>query len=771
MSSQSIRLTYRPIRVGWCLERGDFVGFRRAVRTNFTWWGGRFNPLIPVDDEVTAQRLCDLFHVDVLVGASQTLAVGAFISKQKHLGWFERHQRLVIDRGPQGRVSAIADILEPMNRIYTEHYRSNPQADPMLAMHRWQDDDPLANILLTSFGGLPAAEETAEDYHTFLLLNLRGQGVEILPDQPVPLTHPGLMSLAQLNRLYIDRNSRGVAHWRKPGVYIGEAGSFDDLLNYWNLRAADVPLIFYDPAHAGRLDPFRDNWCSAIRANPPWLNAPSDGLSIIHARGRDPGDLAAFDDNIVLTAIGPETWNGLNVRVPLMSFGSANTLVSVDREGNRPSISFSLPDRPVSTASAFDEQAYIVSVDTGFGLILDEQFTLHLPHVPALNMFYGDSIYYPREAIRSEPGSLGVVVSASRRHLSLRAIETNRLFAAIFGNFGIAATPSSAGLVCTRLVRQMGGLDRCRVFRIGGVRTLIESYDPDQSFTMSDAMRTIFGENGPHPLEKYQGLFIEPRPLGRKLSNSAVFAHLLGKELFRPGLKLDCPNCRLDFWRSLDEVSTRTACEYCGHIFNIGPQLKDRNWAFRRSGLFGRKDNQEGAIPVALTLQQLSNIYSMDPQLYATATKLEPNGADIAPCETDFIFFAPQGHDSRVQIAIGECKTRGAIDAKDVENLLRVANAFPRAQFDIFLVFAKLCDFDEAELAVIARANEGSEHRVILMTERELEPWSIYERTEEIFDIRNVSISLSDLAEATHDIFFEKRLKSPPADSGVSNAV
>jgi hypothetical protein len=41
-------------------------------------------------------------------------------------------------------------------------------------------------------------------------------------------------------------------------------------------------------------------------------------------------------------------------------------------------------------------------------------------------------------------------------------------------------------------------------------------------------------------------------------------------------------------------AKSSTTCPYCGFECNVLPQLRDRNWAYRRSGLFGRKDHQCG---------------------------------------------------------------------------------------------------------------------------------------------------------------------------------
>ena len=193
---------------------------------------------------------------------------------------------------------------------------------------------------------------------------------------------------------------------------------------------------------------------------------------------------------------------------------------------------------------------------------------------------------------RAEPESLGIITSVSADNQSLRALDVTQLIAEIFCAVGIEAYPSRAGLVATTLKRQMGGLNGCRPFRISGVRDLIENHKPDQSFDRGCAMQTILGKGTAHPLSDYQRLYIEPRKHGSELTNSAVLSYLLEKGVFRAGLKFDCPSCQLEFWRSLDDAKSRLDCEYCGHSFNAAPQLRDKAWAFRRSGLFGRDDHQ-----------------------------------------------------------------------------------------------------------------------------------------------------------------------------------
>ena len=139
-----------------------------------------------------------------------------------------------------------------------------------------------------------------------------------------------------------------------------------------------------------------------------------------------------------------------------------------------------------------------------------------------------------------------------------------------------------------------------------------------------------------------------------------------------------------------------------------------------------------------------------------TATLLVPDGADISKCETDFIFLVNREQDHRIHLAIGECKSLGPISEDDVQNLLKVARAFPNDRFDVFLIFTKLAEFSEEELTLIAAANDDYMPRVIILTPRELDHWFPYERASALFDIDSIITDLHGMARATQRIFFEK---------------
>jgi hypothetical protein len=296
------------------------------------------------------------------------------------------------------------------------------------------------------------------------------------------------------------------------------------------------------------------------------------------------------------------------------------------------------------------------------------------------------------------------------------------------------------------------GLLGCGVFKRAGVRELIEKYKPDQSFTKSAAIQ-IIRENDSRNSHSWAR---ESRP-------EDMFANLVTHGVFRVGLKLECPNCHLDFWVSLDDVRTQTICEYCGQDFNVTPQLRDRDWRYRRSGLFGRDNHQEGGITVALTLLQIQTSLHLHNILCTTALEIEPAGAPVQKCETDFVILTQEHFNHEVQIAIGECKNRGEITEDDVAKLRMVAEALEKKNIQVYVIFAKLSDFTSEELARCQAINGKYQRRLILFTARELEPYFLYEKTREEFDIQGYAISLEDMANTTHTVFYAQRRKAPPA--------
>ena len=187
------------------------------------------------------------------------------------------------------------------------------------------------------------------------------------------------------------------------------------------------------------------------------------------------------------------------------------------------------------------------------------------------------------------------------------------------------------------------------------------------------------------------------------------------------------------------------------------PQLKDRDWRYRRSGLFGRDDNQLGGIPVAVALQQLDANVGGHLLFYSTALNFKSQRGIIEECEADFVVFFNERtglNRPSVQILIGEAKTSDQIDVEDVRKLGSLANAIPPEMAQAYIIFAKTGLFTEGEVTLAKSLNSQIHQRVILWSRGELEPYLVYERSKDRLGGCAYASSLRDMVESTETLFF-----------------
>jgi hypothetical protein len=284
------------------------------------------------------------------------------------------------------------------------------------------------------------------------------------------------------------------------------------------------------------------------------------------------------------------------------------------------------------------------------------------------------------------------------------------------------------------------------------------------TFTKKNAMQLIACRDPENPtasFKDYENLYGDHHPYNTELKPQAVFAYLVERGLFRMGAELKCPHCRMKSWTALDVLKQKNTCEMCGRDFDSTYQLVDGNWHFRRSGVLGLERNAQGAVPVVLAIQQLkANLSTFHPGVYSPSLDLMPKlGMDLPKCEVDFVWVIPESYPDKTIVVIGECKDRGdAIDATDIKHLKRVADAFPAKRFSTYIILAKLCPFSEKEVALARTLNDKYHRRVILLTDRELEPYHLYERTAlEFRDIKQYGSRPEDWANNTDLMYFRQR--------------
>jgi len=731
------------------------------------FWGGRFNPILVVDREEEARRLVDLFRVDVIWPIGDSEEVKAFPKKFPYLINPLFHKTLFIGGANERKHSLVLDVHNEL-----EHLRDTPEWRDIKAkgirLYTWQANDPLSDVFLVQFGAYPDVQDTGIDYRTMLSQAAEAgeHGIDEVAAIPADvLDHPSIAYMARhgLRRHYTIRTGRD-----SPGFFVGSASNVDDLVCHWNLRACDIPLWFVDPSHLSRYTDVIPAWEKAMRELVQHRHEWNRHLAMWTLRDNVDEAAKPFGNlQLMRSHVSEYLWNGLNVVAPLMHFGTASVLGVVGLDSGKPKVSFALSDKPFSGDTWFHQQHLVASVSFVGGLYGDERHTFDLPYVPELNEFYARTVHFHYNRLRVEPERIGVVIDAVDHDSFLYALPVDELFERVFAMAGYKTKLSSGGLITRQLIARLGGLQSARVFKIPGVRRLLRTHGPTAAFTKKSALELIGSKDPNNPDAKFsdrEDLYIEQRPMGTKLDPGAVFEYLVEKGLFRIGAELTCLNCRMTSWTALDVLKQKIMCDLCGQEYDATRQLVKGTWHYRRSGLLGAEKNAQGAIPVALTLQQLgANVHGLSHDgAYSPSLDLEPKaGSKLPKCEIDFLWIYPRSYPDKTQVILGECKDQGPIPfeefRRDVENLRRVAEALPRERFETYVVLSKLAPFTREEIELAKTLNTEYERRAILLTARELEPYHIFDRAQSEVDRKHHGGSPEDLAAATAEMYFQEQ--------------
>lgn len=764
MDTVRVDITYRPLRIGWAIKSGDKDALRKAVQYSYSLWGGRANPILVTDDLEQARELASLYRIDLIWPIGEIESVKNFPKNFSHLISPVPQNRLYM--GAEGNETRCA-FLDIHNALV--HGRDGSEIKGLreagFKLYKWAESDPLANIFSIQFGEYPD-KSVGIDYWELVRGTFDAEEVAIDQDEPIStlsLNHPGIRYLCR-HGMEVGLDMEG--GWNSPGFYLGDARDFDDLACFWNLQASGIPLLFVDPAHAERYAEIVPAWGKMMREQVANNQEWNRRVALWSRAERGDNELPEIFSGMELMQcrVTDMVWNGLNIRAPRLAFPSTTTLGILGKSNaeHRPRVSFALSSKPFSSDPWFHTQHLVASVSFIGGLYGDESYLLQPPFIPELNEFYARTLHFDYSKLRIEASGIGVIIDAADTNISLNALATVELFKKIFAMAGYEAKHSKSGLLARQLISRMGGLQGLRVFKIAGVRRLIRSFGLNATFSKSNALNLIASVDPDDPEKKfsdYSDLYIEQRKVGVDLKPADVFARLVDKGLFRLGADLTCPSCGIPSWVGVDALRQRIECEFCGQQYETVRQLVGGEWRYRRSGILGAERNVQGAIPVALTLQQFDTAFGHGLRSSAYSPSLDLTRVDASDneCEIDFVWLSADARSAKISLVIGECKDRGPIKIeefrRDVENLKAVASRIPAHRFDVFIVLVKLSAFTDEELEAARMLNEGLSARVILLTDRELEPYYLTD-AKSGFGHGVYMHSPLDLAIATHRKYF-----------------
>jgi hypothetical protein len=283
----------------------------------------------------------------------------------------------------------------------------------------WDADDALAHVFMATFGAYSDPDHGSSYREMFELALTRRTVVltnnDIVSADLAQLVTPSSVTIQGLQRTRY-------AGYELPGVYIGDASDIHDCMTYWNLRAAGIQLVFFDPAQRERLAPF-------VTARLNILAHERQSLG----RGADIGYWSRGGDSTAPAALGerawmrcsasPVAWNGLNIRPAQYAVEGTSSLANVEEEGDQVRLTFETRfHSAVDDRLAVHGQMAVLSLRR-LALHTRDDVTLAIPFLPELNQFYSRAVSPGFDQIRAEPDGFGMFVSLSQSHVTIQSIR------------------------------------------------------------------------------------------------------------------------------------------------------------------------------------------------------------------------------------------------------------------------------------------------------------------------------------------------------------
>ena len=513
---------------------------------------------------------------------------------------------------------------------------------------------------------------------------------------------------------------------------------------FWNLRACGQDVSFVSLNEMDRVKAFvqeRINHFDKLPSNHPDYE---DFIGAYFTSGDHKNyakqlDIYQHKKKFIFSHIDDVSRNGFNIVPSKPTFKEKTVVAIVDAENNKYSVTIPLPEKPFSDRR-LQSQNYVISFSNSLDYAYPG-YTLRLPFLPSLNEFYGRQICFDPWTLRVGHNRVNLIEHMNRESITVYPIKKEDLILKIFENASIKPLISVGGRLAGLILKKMGTIEDCRVFKIKGVRYLLAQ--TNRRICWTEAGKVIYEMN----FDKFKDLYIEYRRK-KMLSPTDVLQFLVKKEVFVPKLKrwhtivsgiffrrvnFNCENCGLLSRINYLDFSGRWMCKYCSHNHYLPLFIRQKlsnerkNWELTKNGIFSKDNNQEGSIPVILTIMQLNRLLGHGHDLlWMPSVKLTGNGFS---CETDLIavHLGPRFDEQDIQIAIGECKTEMEITNQDVDNLCNVKEQLEKAGLKCFLIFSKTADsFSNQEIDRFKKLATEKRISPILFTNDELEPYEPY---------------------------------------------
>lgn len=686
MASGSITVRVRPLRVAFLVDPSDREGVFRAIELSTYLWGGAFNPLIPAYRRTP--RRWDSHRVRRLPPPSEivdgylngfdpdlVVAVGVCAGRQFLVGNRDqvKADELVGDLERSGSPKFGIGLIEVLRDFVEKElkFKRNdalevlfPELPTRFRIFHASVFGALSTrvrgIIDKHFGNLPGVTRPKVDLSNF---------AEMLAPQKIFPRRLGSWMLEQ--------------PLHDAQLFVCDASSTSDVIDYWNLRAAGYYVIPI-PIQAANVDGVKTLARDFINGNyRPYRDNPNIYHRTTIQRSR------SLSEEVV-----NEFCQSLQVP-PSENKGEPKYMVRWwypriwdpwARENTSEGISFPHSHEEEIRIPEAGSQLDLRSEDPKFALLRDFSGNPKFANEFSFQ-FYGTK--EPMAEVFPEGGrELSSAIGRTGYHnwrfsrfgpVFLADHEQDLIFLELpraeavmtewFRERGWKISLSAPGRIAAQLLKQLGGAWGITWLAHKGIIELLgeledESGTPRQA--VIESLKRVIATDKLH--------FEPERFLERLLEAKAI----------RLGTRVQCPVCTRHNWYELSSLEYDLRCRFCLSDYPAPAKSPgDMVWTYRAHGPFARSVAQ-GAFTVLLTLKFLTSFHrpGVTPLFSYTAEK----DSRILEADLTCLYRPTTWRESRTYLVHAECKSFNRFKPRDFERMRSLADEFPGCA----LIFATL---------------------------------------------------------------------------------
>jgi hypothetical protein len=546
----------------------------------------------------------------------------------------------------------------------------------------WADDDPLASLFSVLYGVVPIGEALSRYAEC-----IPRPAIQHLAYDSQVQFHNWVQSPIEFTGQHVQVDRIEI----EPVLFVIDASNPDQLIEFWNLRAAGYDVFPLPQQSVGR---FRHGFTG-------WLDhLISDGsLNSIRSDGSSSSELRLFvvnDDgcsSVSEAVMGDARAKGVTlVSVPLEAMEhpyvvristSHSESFSATISSSDSLLPLNLPrlgiaakgGRPVS-------EGYIAAhVEFDEQRIADGVSSFAPPNLRRVMAKIGLNLWnYPNPLYRPDLAGPVISVSSKSDRLHVRRVSTSEVLDALFLGSGWSIGQSDNGKFTTTLMQLVGG-PRTYFGNQPAIRDVLDFV------SRSDAGKPIAAliDSARRSQQDWPVALVPDRP---KSYPVGVIHSLLLDKILRPYLPLKCPNCSTEAALSPEHLTSEFQCDMCGRTVPLGYLLGSNyrnDWVYALAGNVPRARLAE-SMPILASMSIISALWGNESIYYKFGVTFSDRSWK---CEVDLVAIIDVGNVPTM--VVGEVKSyRDEINEKDVGNLRKIQNYVSSSGMDCFFLVAVL---------------------------------------------------------------------------------